>query len=378
MSSTFNQSEKAVNGFVRCMRHVYNPLGFSKGYNAVLAFLALGYLLGFTLARLQYLSFNGVFCNSNSAGGTGAAPGECYYWVQVPFKIGMKLHLYTILPASLLVILQFIPVIRHKIILFHRLNGYAIVILSLVSNAGTIIITRHAFGGDFATQTWTGAMVILTTVGYIMAWVNIKLLQIDQHRAWMLRVWAWFSTIITIRIIMIISAQIISVSRDWYTVRTCAQVAFALGQSKTLAAYPQCTDFFDGNAPRLPVIVTADFASDNSMELSAALGIPFGAAGWLALLLHTLAIETYLRLTPKESNRLRQVSYERQLERGMSRPGYAGLVPERFGDAEPFQPASRHEKLHQGMTDDMSTRSRDGISDTVQTWIQRPRETYQR
>lgn len=46
-----------------------------------------------------------------------------------------------------------------------------------------------------------------------------------------------------------------------------------------------------------------------------------------------------LRLTPKESNRLRQVSYERQLERGMSRPGYAGLTVERFGDTEPFQPA---------------------------------------
>lgn len=52
------------------------------------AFLALGYLLGFTLARLQYLSFNGVFCNPNSSGGTGAAPGECYYYLQVPFKIG--------------------------------------------------------------------------------------------------------------------------------------------------------------------------------------------------------------------------------------------------------------------------------------------------
>jgi hypothetical protein len=30
------------------------------------------------------------------------------------------------------------------------------------------------------------------------------------------------------------------------------------------------------------------------MELSAALGIPFGAAGWLALLLHTFAIECYV------------------------------------------------------------------------------------
>jgi 23S rRNA G2069 N7-methylase RlmK/C1962 C5-methylase RlmI len=47
-----------------------------------------------------------------------------------------------------------------------------------------------------------------------------------------------------------------------------------------------------------------------------------------------------LNLTPKESNRLRQVSYERQLERGTSRPGYAGLTVERFGDAEVFQPAA--------------------------------------
>ncbi|KAK6000558.1 hypothetical protein QM012_003804 [Aureobasidium pullulans] len=372
MSSNSAQLDKPANGFVRCMRRVYNPLGFSKGYNAVLAFLALGYLLGFTLARLQYLSFNGAFCNPNSAGGTGAAPGECYYWLQVPFKIGMKLHLYTILPASLLVILQFTPVIRHKAILFHRMNGYAIVILSLVSNAGTVIITRHAFGGDFATQTWTGAMVILTTLGYIMAWVNIKLLQIDQHRAWMLRVWAWFSTIITIRIIMIISAQIISISRDWYTVRTCAQVAFALGQNDTLAAYPQCADYFNGNAPNLPVIVTADFASDNAMEISAALGVPFGAAGWLALLLHTIAIETYLRLTPRESNRLRQVSYERQLERGMSRPGYAGLVPGRFGDAEPFQAASRKEETVHKVADDMSAHSRSGLDCVVQAWIKNP------
>ena len=126
----------------------------------------------------------------------------------------MKLHLYCILPAALLVCLQFVPVIRHKVRIFHRLNGYVVILLSLISSAGTIIITRHAFGGDFATQTWTGATVILTTIGYLMAYINIKLLQIDQHRAWMMRTWAWFSTIITIRIIMIISAKVIS-SGGW-------------------------------------------------------------------------------------------------------------------------------------------------------------------
>lgn len=73
----------------------------------------------------------------------------------------MKFHLYCILPASLLACFQFIPIIRHKARLFHRINGYIIIPLALISSAGTLIIAKHAFGGDLATQTWTGAMVIL-------------------------------------------------------------------------------------------------------------------------------------------------------------------------------------------------------------------------
>lgn len=129
--------------------------------------------------------------------------------------LGMQLHLFTILPATLLACLQFIPVIRHKVLLFHRLNGYVAIVLTQISSAGVLMIARHAFGGDFATQTWAGATVILTTLGLLMAYINIKLLQIDQHRAWMMRAWVWFGTIITIRIIMIISAQIISITDGW-------------------------------------------------------------------------------------------------------------------------------------------------------------------
>jgi hypothetical protein len=119
---------------------------------------------------------------------------------------------------------------------------------------------------------------------------------------------------------MIISAQIISLHRTWfvhhphhltpyppshtdlivyrYTIRPCAQIAFTLGENATMAVYPQCVDYFNGQIPNLPVIVTADFASENSMEVSATLGIPFGAAGWLALLIHTFAIECYVSPTP--------------------------------------------------------------------------------
>jgi hypothetical protein len=36
-------SRPPVNGFVGAMRKVYNPLGFSKGYNFVLFFITMGY-----------------------------------------------------------------------------------------------------------------------------------------------------------------------------------------------------------------------------------------------------------------------------------------------------------------------------------------------
>jgi uncharacterized membrane protein len=104
---------------------------------------------------------------------------------------GMKLHLYCILPAGILVCFQFVPAIRHNIILLHRVNGYFVITLSLISSAGVLIVARQAFGGDFSTQTYVGLLVILTTLGYLMAWINIKLLQIDQHRAWMMRTWTW-------------------------------------------------------------------------------------------------------------------------------------------------------------------------------------------
>ncbi|KAK4552392.1 hypothetical protein LTR86_010406 [Recurvomyces mirabilis] len=238
-----------ANGFVRVMRRVYNPLGFSKGYNAVLWFLATGYIFAFTLARLEYLSFGTIFCGVNRTPGSGAAPGECYYWLQDPFKIGLKLHLFTILPAAFLVCFQFVPVIRYTFTLFHRINGHVVIALSFISSAGALMVTQHVFGGDLSTQAYIGMLVILTTIGYIMAYVNIKFLQIDQHRAWMLRTWSWFATIITIRLIQLLSALIISKRRGFWTTWPCAQIDSVLGPSDTVSAYPGCNAYYDGTNP---------------------------------------------------------------------------------------------------------------------------------
>lgn len=86
---------------------------------------------------------------------------------------------------------QFVPIIRHKLILFHRINGYIIITLVLISNAGALMIARRSFGGALGTQAAVGLLVIGTTVAIAMAYYNIKRLQIDQHRAWMLRAMIW-------------------------------------------------------------------------------------------------------------------------------------------------------------------------------------------
>lgn len=65
-------------------------------------FVFAGALFGFVLARLQYLSIDGKFR-------AGASPGD-WYWLQHGYrKIGITLHLATILPAGFLVVLQVRP-----------------------------------------------------------------------------------------------------------------------------------------------------------------------------------------------------------------------------------------------------------------------------
>lgn len=183
-TTTTTSSTKPPNKFTHLARKIYHPLGFKKGYNFTLFFIFAGALFGFVLARLQYLNYANVYLRD-------AAPGEAYYTSGGHYRVGLFLHLITILPASLLVILQFVPAVRHRWIRLHRVNGYVIILLLLTSVAGALMIARRAFGGTLETQAGIGLLAIITTGGLGMAWWNIRCLQIDQHRAWMLRTYVF-------------------------------------------------------------------------------------------------------------------------------------------------------------------------------------------
>lgn len=181
---------RPANSFVTLARKVYHPIGFAKGYNFVLFFILVGAMTGFALARLQFLALD----RSCDPDRTSDMPLGCYYYTPGSVdKIGILLHLGTILPASLLACLQFIPVIRRSFVLFHRINGYLVIILSLVSTAGAIMLARHSVGGRIEVQVGVGLLSIAFVVSLALAWYNIKRLQIEQHRAWMLRAWVYVS-----------------------------------------------------------------------------------------------------------------------------------------------------------------------------------------
>ncbi|EXL41864.1 hypothetical protein FOCG_16007 [Fusarium oxysporum f. sp. radicis-lycopersici 26381] len=321
-----------ANTFVAKARKVYNPIGFSKGYNFILWFIFAGAMFGFALARMMFLNYNGIYCNPNSAG-NGAGPGECWSYNRKDlYKIGIKMHLYTIIPASFLVVFQFVPFIRYKALLFHRMNGYIVVVLAIIGTVGAIIIAPVAFGSSLSVRVAVGLMSIMFLWSLFLAIWNIKTLQLEQHRAWMLRAWFYAGSIITLRIIMIISALIMSKTPSFRLPMQCAKVASFYDDTESLIAkYPACQDL---NAW---VAIQGDMSGESTENIASALSLGFSMGIWLALAIHAIGIEVYLHLTPAETERLRRISFQRQQERGFKNPGSSGLTSDRLGDAETWR-----------------------------------------
>ncbi|KAJ5426606.1 hypothetical protein N7465_001676 [Penicillium sp. CMV-2018d] len=156
------------------------------------------------------------------------------------------------------------------------LASYLIILLVLISIAGALMITDHSFGGHIATQTGVGLLAIASTFGIINAYYNIKRLQIDQHRAWMLRVWFWMASIITLRIILVLSAVIISMyPSGWYQVMPCAELLYIANSThmpleKVYSTYPVCSPGNSNLTVDSQDIVKASF-NGNPGQIGAAL-----------------------------------------------------------------------------------------------------------
>jgi len=135
--------------------------------------------MSFILARFSYLDIDGFVLNTTSSDAIHYTPGVK--------RIGIILHLAGILPGGFLVCFQSVLVVRYKLIIFHRLNSYLLIRLFLIPQAGAYKIIPIAAGGSPPTQISIGVLGTAVTTAIVLAYYNIKRLQIDQHRAWMQR-----------------------------------------------------------------------------------------------------------------------------------------------------------------------------------------------
>lgn len=259
------------------------------------------------------------------------------------------MHLACVLPASILAVFQFVPAIRHYFLSFHRVSGSLIVLLVLASNAGAIIIARLTFGGSVPMRGVTGTAILLSTFGILNAYYNIKRLQLDQHRAWMMRTFAWMSYVITTRLIQMAAVEIISrFPHSLYQTRLCVEMENVAGREVLYKLHPECGPGYPNSTTPGYFTSRADWYSVDPFEKIAAGGATFPMSAWLALAIHAVGVEVYLAATAAEALRLRQVSYERQIKRGFRNPGSSGFFIGKFGDPEPFTPkTSRLQIAHE-------------------------------
>lgn len=290
-------------------------------------------MLIFCLSKLTAIDVGGVWSKQ-------AGPAEWYWYRSGHYRVGITMHLTSVVPAGILMVWQFIPVVRYKAILVHRINGYLIILLVALGNVSGLMIARRAFGGELSTQSGVGMLAIVTTSGMTLAYYNIKKLQIEQHRAWMLRTSVYLGTIVTTRLIMVIAAQITTAVESYFTTMTCGELLYMSNEQYVRDKYPTCSAAItDGRRS----ILDSNFApvraslGSNVEQTSASLRINFGMGLWMAIFLHVVGVEIYLALTPRESRRLRLISYKKQLAAGYEDPGSAGLVVEKFGDAEKWK-----------------------------------------
>jgi hypothetical protein len=154
---------------------------------------------------------------------------------------------------------------------------------------------------------------------------------------------------------MIIATTIISATAEYYTVWDCAKIESALPVKAMLVPkYPACAAYAKGTDPSGHAMVLAKLGGATGVNAGAALNMTFGMALWLSTCIHAIGVEIYLHLTPKEAQRLRNVSYQRQLEAGMRNPGSAGLTTDRLGDADQWVPEQAAKDRTESLTSDGS------------------------
>ncbi|QRW22386.1 hypothetical protein RhiXN_09973 [Rhizoctonia solani] len=301
-----------VPGELDCSSRIRTPtlarpwwmLGFEKWTSLGLSAFFGGAIMGYSLAKAPMMSFDELLKRF--------VPGEGYWFEQRFWKISIMIHIFASLPSSFFSVACFLPITWKRWPRFHGLLGYVVSILLVISCVGAGIAGRRGQGGDLNTQSAFYMLASGAACAVIIGCVEARRGALDAHREWMIRAWFYNGALVTTNITALISAHVITAINTYYSLWRCAEVEYVLESSNALAqAYPQCaTSNALSNPHNIYVSVHASWR-EGRLGRGSAIRASYGMALWIAMILHGVGIELYLRMTVRESKKLRELSEQK-------------------------------------------------------------------
>ncbi|KAJ7364730.1 hypothetical protein DFH08DRAFT_799044 [Mycena albidolilacea] len=233
--------------------------------------------------------------------------GEWFWFNQPTYKVNLFIHIYlsTCKSPSLCLpgltravggigaVFQFIPAIRRRKVIVHRLNGYSVLTCLIVGNICGGIVGRRSFGGELNVQSGYYVMGLLVVVAALLGIYYVKK-DTRRHRRWMLRMVVYFAATISARLIMLAAARIITIVDTYYSVWRCDEVLNLLTDMETVGdLYPQCAAA-GTNAAHIWVAVHSS-THGGPLNYASALRAVHGMALWISTIIHAVAVEFYVR-----------------------------------------------------------------------------------
>ncbi|KZP27453.1 hypothetical protein FIBSPDRAFT_731068 [Athelia psychrophila] len=179
-------------------------LGFKEKYSLSLFIVLGGALVCYCFARTLMMNPDNVRDKTIP----GKACSEWFWYRQDLYKPCIMLHIYLSIISGIFVVFQFLPAIRRRSMILHRINGYMSLILLVPSTITGSIVARRAYGGELNSQSAFWTIGIMTIFSAAVGILNVKKTRV--HRKWMLRTVAFAAAPITGRIISIMARYIVT------------------------------------------------------------------------------------------------------------------------------------------------------------------------
>jgi len=234
--------------------------------------------------------------------------GEWFWYRQPVYKPCIFIHIYLSIISGIFAVFQFLPAIRRRAMILHRINGYMVLILLAASTIGGAVVARRAFGGDLNVQSAFYVITILIIGSAAMGILNVR--RTRTHRKWMLRTVAFAAIPITARLTTISARHIISDIGSYYAVWRCDQLLYVMSDVVAVnQTYPQCV--LPGVDIANEYVAVRASVKGTGLAYASTVRLTFGMALWVATVIHIAGVEFYIRKSDSSNRHRRGFVLER-------------------------------------------------------------------